>query len=233
MQPFDGSADTDELVLLKSISQFLTSPICQTLIQTHPNRVACPDFIVPPEWRSWWDWAGTLPDIDVASQQRGEPKWIAILQYYMGLNNVAVGVDHERNALGGGVDGISSIPQDLKALLDMARRLQLSRQPGPARPLLESSMNPDDYPYQIPVNGKLSEDVEKTVLARTPPSILMSEDERSRGAGWAHGMSPKKAHEVRQMSLFTAELLAANPKLRRVKHVVDVGAGQVRDAHFL
>lgn len=42
------------------------------------------------------------------------------------------------------------------------------------------------------------------------------------------GMSPKKAHEVAYMASNIAQLLSSTPELARVRHVVDVGAGQVR-----
>jgi hypothetical protein len=41
------------------------------------------------------------------------------------------------------------------------------------------------------------------------------------------GMSPKKSHEVSSMSNYIAELLCSSEKMKRVKCIVDVGAGQV------
>ena len=43
------------------------------------------------------------------------------------------------------------------------------------------------------------------------------------------GMSPKKAHEVSRMAAYVAQLRSTNPRLHCVQHVVDVGAGQVRN----
>ena len=42
------------------------------------------------------------------------------------------------------------------------------------------------------------------------------------------GMSPKKVHEVVRMTSYVKHLLAANSRLRNIRHVVDIGAGQVR-----
>ena len=42
-----------------------------------------------------------------------------------------------------------------------------------------------------------------------------------------HGMKPKKAHEVARMAAFIGNLLKESP----VRHVVDVGAGQVSISH--
>lgn len=51
---------------------------------------------------------------------------------------------------------------------------------------------------------------------------------------WPHGseilspgMSPKKSHEVASMVSFITELLGSSDDMRNIKHVVDVGAGQV------
>jgi hypothetical protein len=43
----------------------------------------------------------------------------------------------------------------------------------------------------------------------------------------AYGMSPKKDHEVACMSAFVADLLKNWTGSGRVRHVVDIGAGQV------
>ncbi|OBZ71352.1 Methyltransferase-like protein 25 [Grifola frondosa] len=43
-----------------------------------------------------------------------------------------------------------------------------------------------------------------------------------------HGMSPKKSHEVLCMTEYTSRLLSTLPQLKSLRHVVDVGAGQVR-----
>ena len=42
------------------------------------------------------------------------------------------------------------------------------------------------------------------------------------------GMSPKKAHEVLQMAGFLETLLSSRSTLGTIRHVVDIGAGQVR-----
>ena len=46
------------------------------------------------------------------------------------------------------------------------------------------------------------------------------------------GMSPKKAHEVVQMSGCIYRLLSLSQALRDVEHAVDIGAGQVRAVLF-
>lgn len=41
------------------------------------------------------------------------------------------------------------------------------------------------------------------------------------------GMSPKKSHEVSAMTAHVVQLLRTSPALKSVRHVVDIGAGQV------
>lgn len=55
-------------------------------------------------------------------------------------------------------------------------------------------------------------------------SILCKEPKRPRPG---YGMSPKKDHEVARMSAFVSGLLKNCSRLRGVRHLVDVGAGQV------
>lgn len=42
-----------------------------------------------------------------------------------------------------------------------------------------------------------------------------------------YGMSPKKSHEVNRMTAFSQDMIASLGSATPVKHIVDVGAGQV------
>lgn len=67
----------------------------------------------------------------------------------------------------------------------------------------------------------LIDDIRHLQLDRRPSTTAGTSDA-------AHGMSNKKAHEVRRTVDFVRSLRAETPALRDVRHAVDVGAGQVR-----
>lgn len=223
-------AHSDELQLLESISQFLSSPLTQTLVTIHPNQVCSPDFVVPTEWKTWWDWEGSK--FNAASNNLGtessasvDSNWTVLLQYY--CRSIDPSEECRRQDPYG---AFSCIPQELKALLDHARRLQLSRNLGRARPIESDSTAASCLSSNGQVLAKKQPFARPGSATNAQPTLPKTAESHS---GWAHGMSPKKAHEVRQMSQFTATFLKSNRKLNSVKHVVDVGAGQVRHASIL
>jgi hypothetical protein len=91
----------------------------------------------------------------------------------------------------------TSLPTCLRSLLLSVRTVQLDRTPAPLPTIVDASH---------PSRG-------------TSASINVNLD--------AHGMSPKKQHEVERMASYLAALLASTPELGRIQHAVDVGAGQV------
>ena len=105
------------------------------------------------------------------------------------------------------LDPSVSIPQELRSLIDKCRNLQLNRDPNTVACVPSRSSKPcPDLPLPDP-----------------SPSLASS------GAKTLRGMSPKKAHEVCCMTNYTSQLLAYLSRQGvPIKHVVDVGAGQVR-----
>ncbi|EED78309.1 predicted protein [Postia placenta Mad-698-R] len=189
---------------LHSVHAFLCTPIVNELLTTHPNWLCqnTESHTLSSEISSWWEWAGERPHgYSTANGPQvlppvGEHKWLLLLRYYTHpyCDDLS--------------DLYSSIPADLRELLDTARRLQLSREPGPARFLASS----------CPRNA-------------TREAVYQSVDYETFGIEAANydrivGMSPKKAHEVLRMTAYTSWLLGSSPRLRTIRHVVDVGAGQ-------
>jgi hypothetical protein len=76
---------------------------------------------------------------------------------------------------------------------------------------------------------RLLDDIRRLQIPRNPIPIQPVSVEHA----FLVGMSPKKVHEVTRMTGYIAHLLATNPHLRHVRHVVDVGAGQVRPISLL
>jgi len=68
--------DSDQY--LNRLEDFLASPLPKSLLLAHPNDVANPSFVLPPEWETWWDWAASTP--------ASEP-WIELLSYYVAVLN--------------------------------------------------------------------------------------------------------------------------------------------------
>lgn len=200
---------------------FLSSPLAQTLLLSHPNQLFQdnPPFTAPQEWASWWEWAGQLClstniRTDVESEEQSHNKWLLLLRYYLEPN---------ARPLAG---AFSSIPSDLKSLVDNARHLQIAREPGPLTAL--------GSPFSVDLSDVHSriKDVKSTAPLPTASqrsdtakegNISCGDQDESR----LRGMSPKKAHEVSRMTRYITRLLSS-PELQGVKHVVDVGAGQVR-----
>lgn len=194
---------------LHSVHAFLCTPIVNELLTTHPNWLCqnAESHTLSSEISSWLEWAGERPHgYSTANGPQvlppvGEHKWLLLLRYYT------------HPSCDGLSDLYSTIPADLRELLDATRRLRLSREPGPARFLASS----------CPQNA-------------TREAVYQSVDYESSGIeapDYARmvGMSPKKAHEVVRMTAYTSRLLCSSPSLRTIRHVVDVGAGQVRSVH--
>ncbi|KAI0366944.1 hypothetical protein BV20DRAFT_971250 [Pilatotrama ljubarskyi] len=99
-------------------------------------------------------------------------------------------------------DKASALPQVLQSLVQDACRLAVPRDVGRA---IFPSENPWRYDLEGPIKGNS--------LSVAPPDVLP-------------GMSPKKAHEVMQMSDFIGNMLKSDPPLSSTKYAVDIGAGQ-------
>lgn len=127
-----------------------------------------------------------------------ERKWLVLWRYY---------VSGARDRLEDHPD-FAQIPAPLRTFVDSARRLQLNRTPGEDAAPPGVAVVGEDHPRSFPVPGK------------TPaPNANVH----------THGMSPKKAHEVLAMTAYTSRLLSSLMRQgTSVRHVVDIGAGQVR-----
>lgn len=73
----DRMMDSDQY--LNRLEDFLSRPLSKSLFAAHPNDIAKPSFVLPPEWETWWDWAASTP---VA-----EP-WTELLGYYVMFLNL-------------------------------------------------------------------------------------------------------------------------------------------------
>lgn len=104
-------------------------------------------------------------------------------------------------------EGFSSIPAELRKFVDITRSLQLNREPGK-----------EACPPTI-------ETISQSRTGVPLPSDTSMENQGTK----LPGMSPKKAHEVQCMSAYTSQLLSSiSSQGVPVRHVVDIGAGQVR-----
>ncbi|KAL6300093.1 methyltransferase domain-containing protein [Sparassis latifolia] len=193
----------EELGLMHDISSFLHQPLTESLLSVHPNQLCSPSFDIPSLWISWWDWAGeTQVENNLLPEHASAPtvpKSLVLLRYYL------CGSDPN-------IAGNSCIPYDLRILVDEARRLQISRQTGLARPALCTG-NHEANDAKTEHGGSGSDDGPGV-------AFLSFQDQRLRG------MSPKKAHEVLRMTECISRLVSSCTRLGNVRHAVDIGAGQ-------
>ena len=99
----------------------------------------------------------------------------------------------------------ASIPSSLSQLIDTIKALQLAR--GQGLPPLPTGYGTQPHGVRY-VNGSTS---------CTQTSV--------------QGMSPKKLHEVSVMTAHILHLLQTSPTFKGTRHVVDIGAGQVKTFH--
>ena len=99
----------------------------------------------------------------------------------------------------------SDIPDSLSRLIDNVKALQLSRTHG---------LPPVPAGYRAQLHEVQCVDIVSS-CTQTP----------------AQGMSPKKLHEVSAMTAHIVHLLQTSPALKGVRHIVDIGAGQVTVSH--
>ncbi|KAH9933276.1 hypothetical protein B0H21DRAFT_84209 [Amylocystis lapponica] len=201
--------ESPELTLLRDIFHFLQSPEADSLLHIHPNQLCSPSFSVPSLWHCWWTWAGELDNASTPEENvmdtSPDPKWLRLLRHYASPDDARL-----------------DIPLELKELVDVARRLQITRHPGPVLPVSTPPL-PDDPPHHP---GCLLRHAELSMKSKHSSNGESGFVEAVMDPSWSRGMSPKKAHEVLRMTEFTSRLLS-QPSLRGVRHVVDVGAGQV------
>ncbi|KAG1797859.1 methyltransferase domain-containing protein [Suillus plorans] len=101
---------------LEPIYQQLCSPLASELLSIHPNDLAASGFQLPGNWKGWWEWATSIDDENTPYF----PRWMSILHYYSATpDDQRTGNQVPSNK--------SSIPPDLKVLIDDTVRVQLSR----------------------------------------------------------------------------------------------------------
>lgn len=183
---------------LAGLVSFLSGSLVSSLFQYHPNDAGTSSFLPPLEWSDWWDWAGAGQTHGDDGKNRAD-SWYFLLQYY----------DWCRITPEGSIpDVAATIPRTLRTLIENASRLALPRELGTVASPCSGTESRSSHQHQ-----------EAVAILR--PSA-------SRGSSTpAAGMSPKKAHEVVQMSDFIDNMLRSDPSLSSIEHVVDVGAGQV------
>lgn len=99
---------------IAKITEFLTQPLPQSILATHPNDLP-PDFTigdsVPKYWDAWWNWA--------TEESHSEVNWLQLIKYHNAGRN---------GAPTNGVENRSHIPSNLVDLIDTIRALQLDRE---------------------------------------------------------------------------------------------------------
>ncbi len=197
MQPLCPFNHTDRIT---GLVDFLSGSLMSSLFQHHPNDAGTSSFLPPVEWSDWWDWAGADQTHDRDGENRVDP-WYSLLQCYDWCRKTP-----EDGMIEQPPDVAATIPRTLRALVETACRLALPRELGPV---------------VAPCPG---------TSLRSSPQEAATRLRRSAARGDSTpmtGMSPKKAHEVVQMSDFIGIMLQSDPSLTSIEHVVDVGAGQV------
>ncbi len=183
-----------ENAFLDELSAFLCRPDIEQLFLVHPNQAVVVGFTPPMAWANWWEWAGE-------ESQFEDTKWEFLWKYY------TTPEAYTKQEM------FQSIPAGLRALIDDARRLQLTRVIGTDASIPQGALSTVSQEANAP-NIPIPEDVPYSTLS---------------GSQKMRGMSPKKAHEVRRMADYTSRLLSSMySRGISIRHAVDVGAGQVR-----
>ena len=106
------------------ILAFLSTKGVDSILSTHPNRLfSSKGCTIPSEWAPWWAWAGNedlqkIGDSHVGTTDAPPSKWLLVLRYYSRME------EEETDP------ACLSIPEEVKSLVDAARRMQVSREMG-------------------------------------------------------------------------------------------------------
>ncbi|KAI0629890.1 hypothetical protein C8Q77DRAFT_1234510 [Trametes polyzona] len=192
---------------LSQIVDFLSEPLVSSLFSLHPNDLGTSAFHPPSAWTEWWDWAGESHGSDIDGAR--DP-WLLLLQYYDAFRVAGTHGTTPAKEVLSELEAI--VPATLRSFVHRACRLAASRNPSTVI-YSESELLGYSGDLAFAVNNS------QTSTNLSPRSLS--------------GMSPKKAHEVVQMSDFTGQLLASDPVLSSIKHAVDVGAGQVQGPPYM
>ena len=228
--------DRHRLLLIRAL---LTSPLAASILKIHPNDLCSTgdwesDTIASSEWNGWWHWAANEDNNDNGEDE----KWIKLVQFYNEYSSERIS------------NNPSDIPSDLRDLIAKIKSLQLDRTPhlhpidaGLKHSILtEIPTSRGKLSFKLYTRNLLSIHFHGLPLVHTyAPDLARHARFQARltptcspgpGPGYKYGMSPKKTHEVTNMLAYISRLLGTMPasieQHESMRHIVDVGAGQVR-----
>ncbi|KAI9064648.1 hypothetical protein FKP32DRAFT_1591271 [Trametes sanguinea] len=187
---------------LDPLVNFLSDPLVSSLFASHPNDLGSASFQPPDEWDTWWSWAAGGSQHEDTSD--GDELWTLLIRYYdFCRSSDATTREDEGERL---PEPFQAIPPSLRSLIGTASHVAVNREPG--------------HVIYLPSACGVSQSHARRLNSRPREGL------EGIAAHSLRGMSPKKAHEVVQMSSFIADLKRDCASLSDVDRVVDVGAGQ-------
>jgi hypothetical protein len=107
---------------LPRLTEFLISPLPQSLLSIHPNETTRNNFQIPIDWEDWWSWAQATAESD---------PWQSLLSYYLVRCSCRVHINNNNNNIFlPKSKSPSDIPLSLRIMIDDIRSLQLVREQG-------------------------------------------------------------------------------------------------------
>ncbi|TFK86276.1 hypothetical protein K466DRAFT_524428, partial [Polyporus arcularius HHB13444] len=181
---------------MRAILDLLSHPLISSLLSLHPNSLALYSFVCPEEWTSWFNWAATDT---------------------LKFSNSSKQCERPSNLE-------TTDPQWL-ILLRYYEACRRGDKPCGSCDAFQTI--PDDVREVIEgLSGRsLPRDVGHS-FPTSPDSTYLSPSRPSLSHISLPGMSPKKAHEVVEMTAFLKELLLSHASLGDTRYAVDIGAGQ-------
>jgi hypothetical protein len=79
---------------MEPLASFLSSPLPNALLSTHPNAMLTPGWHPPIELQPWWEWAGAVDTSQ--SDDRRDAKWTTIAEFYKRAAAGLAGTEGER-----------------------------------------------------------------------------------------------------------------------------------------
>ncbi|CDO74570.1 hypothetical protein BN946_scf184771.g6 [Trametes cinnabarina] len=186
---------------LESLVDFLSEPLVTSLFAWHPNDLGSASFQPPDEWQGWWLWAGGEMHGERDHDAHASDPWMLLLRYYDSCRRIS-----DETIAGSSLrlpEGFQTIPAPLRSLMQNASTLASPRQRG-------------HIIYPEPGGADQT-------LAHT---AFSSHENDHRRVDAFRGMSPKKAHEVAEMTSFIRAMTIDFPSISDIRMAVDVGAGQ-------
>ncbi|KAI0078227.1 hypothetical protein K474DRAFT_1771164 [Panus rudis PR-1116 ss-1] len=171
----------EDATQLDQLTLYLNRADVNSYFQIHPNQLTISSFSPPDHWKPWWDWAVDEEDLNSPTFLR---KWEVIWLYYI-RDNIPEWMSHISNEVEK-LGLFRTVPQEVKEIIDTARRLAIPRSVFPETLHLTTI---SEQPNPRGMSPKKAHEVQRMtayiaeLIRRTAPSVSHVVDV---GAGQAY-----------------------------------------------